>query len=99
ELYQASLLAEYAACAVLPFVFAFIDRVCERRRVLDVVGLGVAYALFCLTNLPLAVIGSLAALVFGLVRAGRKTFWQATPLLAAGVLAGLAASAFFWVRM
>ncbi|HEX7295797.1 MAG TPA: hypothetical protein VF251_08610, partial [Pyrinomonadaceae bacterium] len=30
ELYQASLLSEYAACAVLPFVFAFIDRICER---------------------------------------------------------------------
>ena len=99
ELYQASLLAEYAACAVLPFVFAFIDRVCDRRRVLDIVGLGAAYGLFILTNLPLVVIGSLAALVFGVIRTGRRTFWQVVPRLAAGVAMGLAASSFFWVRM
>ena len=99
ELYQASLLAEYAACAVLPFVFAFIDRVCERRRVLDIAGLGAAYGLFILTNLPLAVIGSLAALVFGVIRAGRKALWQNALRLAAGVAVGLAASSFFWVRM
>src|SRR4029079_755971 len=33
ELYQASLLSEYAASAVLPFVFLFIDRICTRPRI------------------------------------------------------------------
>ena len=99
ELYQASLLSEYAGCAVLPFVFAFIDRICERRRVIDIAGLGAAYALLILTNLPLAVIGSLSALVFSLVRAAGKGSLQIDLRLAAGVLLGVAASAFFWVRM
>lgn len=99
ELYQASLLSEYAACAVLPFVFGFIDRVSERRRIIDVAGLGASYALLILTSLPLAVIGSLSALVFGLVRAAGKGALQTDLRLAAGVLLGLAASAFFWVRM
>jgi len=99
ELYQASLLSEYAACAVLPFVFAFIDRVCERKRIIDITGLAVAYALLILTNLPLAVIGSLSALAFSLVRVTGKGALRIDLRLAAGVLLGLAATAFFWVRM
>ena len=99
ELYQASLLSEFAACAVLPWVFAFIDRIAEHKRLLDVVGLGAAYALLILTSLPLAVIGSLAALVFSLVRASGKGVFRVDLRLAAGVLLGIAASSFFWVRM
>ena len=99
ELYQASLLSEYAGCAILPFVFAFIDRISERRRIIDIAGLGAAYALLILTSLPLAVIGSLSALVFALVRAAGKGSLQIDLRLAAGVLLGVAASAFFWVRM
>ena len=77
----------------------FSNRICERRRMIDVAGLGAAYALLVLTNLPLAVIGSLSALVFSLVRAAGKGALQIDLRLAAGVLLGLAASAFFWVRM
>ena len=32
QLYQATLLAEWAGSAVLPFVFGFVDRVCEDRK-------------------------------------------------------------------
>lgn len=99
ELYQASLLSEFAACAVLPFVFAFIDRISEHKRLFDVAGLAAAYALLALTNLPLAVIGSLSALVFSLLRASGKGVFRIDLRLAAGVLLGLAASSFFWVRM
>jgi len=99
ELYQASLLSEYAACAVLPFVFAFIDRVCERKMIVDVAGLAVAYALLILMNLPLAVIGSLSALAFTLVRVTGRGALRIDLRLAAGVLLGLACSAFFSVRM
>src|SRR5436309_2676774 len=51
ELYQASLLSEYAACAILPFAFAFVERVCRKKKIADVVGLGAAYALIILTHL------------------------------------------------
>src|SRR5882762_4760786 len=33
ELYQASLLSEYAACSILPFAFAFVERVIRRKNV------------------------------------------------------------------
>ena len=99
ELYQASLLSEYAACAALPFVFAFIDRICEQKRIVDIAGLAATYALLILSNLPLAVIGSLSALVFSLVRVTGKDALRVDMRLAIGVFLGLAASAFFWVRM
>jgi hypothetical protein len=99
ELYQASLLSEYAACSVLPFVFVFVERVVRRKSIYDVVGLGAAYALLILTHLPIAVIGSFALAVYALIRIERK-FWLSTVTrLALGVTLGLGASSFFWTSM
>jgi len=56
QLYQATLLAEWAGSAVLPFVFGFVDRVCDRGRRSDVAGLAAAYGLLVFTHLPPAVI-------------------------------------------
>ena len=99
ELYQASLLSEYAACSVLPFVFASVERVISRKSIYDVVGLGAAYALLILTHLPIAVIGSLALTVYALVRIERKSLLATMTRLALGVTLGLAASSFFWTSM
>ncbi len=99
ELYQASLLSEYAACSILPFVFAFLERTCRRQRVSDVAGLAAAYALLILTHLPLTVIGSLAALVYALFLLRRQLFWSTVLRLTTGCVLGLAASAFFWTTM
>jgi hypothetical protein len=99
ELYQASLLSEYAASAALPFVFAFIERICKRDRIEDVAGLAAAYALLVLTNLPLLVVGSISALIFALARLEKKNRVLTLGRLAAGVVVGLAASSFFWIRM
>jgi hypothetical protein len=99
ELYQASLLSEYAACSVLPFVFAFVERVIRRKSIYDVVGLGAAYALLILTHLPIAVIGSLALTAYALVRIDRKSLLSTMTRLALGVTLGLAASSFFWTSM
>jgi hypothetical protein len=99
ELYQAFLLAEYAGCAVLPFAFAFTERVCRRGRMRDVAGLAASFAALVLTHLPLTVIGGLALLVYALLRMewGKRlaTTWK----LALGVVLGLAASAFYWTTM
>ena len=99
QLYQATLLAEWAGAAVLPFVFAFLERVCAHGRRRDVAGFAGCYALLVLTHLPLTVIGSLALLVYALVRiqAGRrvKTLVQ----LAGATALGLCASAIYWVTM
>src|ERR1043166_9946855 len=68
QLFQATMLAEWAGSAVLPFVFGFVDRVCKQGRPRDVAGLAFTYGLLLFTHLPLAVIGSMALLVYALVR-------------------------------
>src|ERR1044072_1061161 len=64
QLYQATMLAEWAGSAVLPFVFAFLERVCAQGRRRDVAGLAFCYALLGVTHLPLTVIGSMALVVY-----------------------------------
>jgi hypothetical protein len=112
ELYQASLLSEYAACSILPFAFAFVERVIKRKSIYDVAGLGASYALLILTHLPTAVIGSIALAIYALLRIyaektnnGLSLTGRAggilAPLgrLALGTILGLAASSFFWSSM
>jgi hypothetical protein len=99
ELYQASLLSEYAACSLLPFAFCFIERINRRKSILDIIGLATAYALLVLTHLPIAMIGSIALAIYALVRIERKRFWSTIARLALGVTVGLAASSFFWTSI
>lgn len=99
QLYQATMLAEWAGAAVLPFLFAFLERICARGKRTDVAAFAACYALLVLTHLPLTVIGSLALLVYGLVRieSGRRV--QTLAKLAGGVALGLCASSIYWVTM
>src|ERR1700682_4834246 len=60
QFFQSFMFAEFAGAAVLPFAFAFTERVCRARRLRDVAGLALSYALLILTHLPLAIIGSIA---------------------------------------
>jgi hypothetical protein len=99
ELYQSSLLPEYAACAVLPFCFAFIELLCRTAKGGYVIGLGAAYAMLILTHLPLTVIGSMALAIYALLRLRKTSAWKSLARLSAAVLLGLAASAFYWVTM
>lgn len=99
ELYQASLLSEYAACSILPLVFAFVERVSKRRNIYDVAGLGASYALLILTNVPVAFIGSIALAIYALLRIERKNLLPTISRLAMGTFLGLAASSFFWTSM
>jgi 6-pyruvoyl-tetrahydropterin synthase related domain len=96
QLYQATLLAEWAGSALLPFVFGFVDRVCERGRRRDVAGLAATYGLLLFTHLPLAVIGSIALLVYSLVKVREL---RKLAKLALGVALGLSVSATYWVTM
>ena len=99
QLYQATLLAEWAGSAILPFVFGFVERVCERGKPKDIAGLAATYGLLLFTHLPLSVIGSLALLVYALARVDgpAKLHKLAKLSLAAGL--GLSLSAVYWVTM
>ena len=99
QLYQAAMLAEWAASSVLPFVFGFVDRVCERGKPRDVAGLAFTYGLLIFTHLPLAVIGSLALLVYALVRMEGPGKFLKLAKLSCGTILGLALSAIYWVTM
>ena len=88
QLYQAAMLAEWAGSAVLPFVFAFVDRVCQRGKTRDIAGLAISYALLLFTHLPLAVIGSMALLVYTLVRLNTPRKLLTLAKLSVGVLLG-----------
>lgn len=99
QLYQAAMLAEWAGAAVLPFVFGFVDRVCERGRPRDIAGLAASYGLLILTHLPMSVIGSMTLLVYALVRIeGSGKFRKLTKLSFAAIL-GLSVSAVYWATM
>lgn len=99
EIYQAFLLPEYAASAVLPFAFAFTTLVCAKGRAQDVAGLSAAYALLILTHLPLSVIGSFALLVYALLIIDKADWLKPVMRLALAVIIGLAASARYWAMM
>src|SRR3984893_2303881 len=93
EFYGASLLAEYAAASVLPFAFAFTLRLCKGSSTLDAAGLASSLALLVLTNLPLAVIGSLSLLFYAVLSIERARFRQSIFGLGSAVTLGLSASA------
>jgi len=99
QLYQAVLLAEWAGSAVLPFVFGFVDRVCDRGKPRDIAGLALTYGLLVFTHLPLAVIGSMALLVYALVRIQGTDKIRKLARLSVAVVLGLTVSAVYWVTM
>jgi hypothetical protein len=99
ELYQASLLSEFAACAVLPFAFAFAERVCRERKLIDVAGLAASVALLVLTHVPATVIGSISLVVYCLLIIERKALLQTITRLAIAAGVGLAASSYLWLTV
>ena len=99
QLYQATMLAEWAGSAVLPFVFAFVERICARGKRSDVAGFAACYAALVLTHLPLTVIGSLAVFVYALVRLERGRRMQTLVKLGGATALGLCASSIYWVTM
>jgi len=99
QLYQATLLAEWAGSAVLPFVFGFVERVCNGGKRRDIAGLGITYGLLLFTHLPLAIIGSIALAVYALARIQGPDKVRKLARLTLGAGLGLSVSAVYWVTM
>ena len=99
QFYQATLLAEFAACSVLPFAFWQLEKICQRQSLRNVAGLAVAFSLLVLTHLPLTVIGSIALSVYGFVRLRRSVWKRSLLLMVCGAALGLLASACFWITL
>ncbi|MGH9880373.1 MAG: 6-pyruvoyl-tetrahydropterin synthase-related protein, partial [Pyrinomonadaceae bacterium] len=99
EFYGASLLAEYTAAAVLPFAFGFVLRVCKDGSARNIAGLALSFALLILSNLPLAVIGSLSLAFYAILTIEKGKSRQTFLRLCLAVGLGLAASAIYWTTM
>jgi hypothetical protein len=99
ELYQASLLTEYAGGALVALVFGFVERVIERERASDVAGLAASYALLALTHPPLLMMCSLGLLIYAPVRIRKAKFRSVSIKVALGAALGLAASACYWTTL
>jgi len=99
EMYQAGLYPQYACASVLPFVFAFTERIIANRRWRDAGGLGISYGMLILSHLPLALLGSAAVGVYALVRLAQSFSRRSLCQLVAGALSGLAFSCCYWLPM
>jgi len=99
QFFQATLLAEFAGAALLPFAFAFTLKVCRHGGKKNIAGLAATYALLVLTHLPLAVIGSIALGVYALLCIGKENRARTLGRLALSAGIGLAASAGYWTTM
>ena len=99
ELYAATMYGEFAGCAVLPFSFYFVCRLCREGKTLDLIGLSAAFAILIITHLPLAVIGSICLFIFSLASLQRGQIFRTVLRLASSVFISLILSAFFWVRV
>ncbi len=66
EIYESSLLADFAANAILPHVFAGVARICRFGKAEDVFPCALVYGLLLNTHVPTGVIGSLSIGVLSL---------------------------------
>jgi uncharacterized membrane protein len=99
EMYQAGLYPQYACASVLPFVFAFTERIIAKRRWRDAGGLGISYGMLVLFHLPLALLGSVAVGVYALVRLAQSFSSRSLYQLIAGALSGVTFSSCYWLPM
>jgi hypothetical protein len=99
QFFQSFMLAEFAGAAILPFAFAFTERVCRNRKPRDIAGLAVAYGFLILTHLPLAVIGSIALFTYAIFRLDSGKRLTTLGCLSLSVILGLSASASYWTTM
>ena len=96
ELYQSGMYGQYAAASVLPFVFAFVERIIRSGRSSNVALLGLSYGALVLCNVPLAVLGSVSVAIYAVIRLVQSFKLSVVYRLAAGAALGVALSCFYW---
>lgn len=99
EMYQAGMYAQYAAASVLPFAFAFTERIIANRRWRDAGGLGFSYGMLILFHPPLALLGSVALGIYACIRLAQSFSRRSLYQLTIGTVSGLAFSCCYWLPM
>jgi hypothetical protein len=99
QLFISFIYADFAGAAVLAFCFGFLTRVCDRGKRTDVLGFAISYAALVLTHLPTTIIGSMCLALYALVLIRKQYAQLQIARSAGGIILGLAASSFYWIRM
>lgn len=101
QIQNASQLAEYAGCSLLPFSFLFVTRICRGGggNFRDVVCLAVSFALLILTHLPTTVTGAICLVIYALCLIEKKNFAETVLKLSAGAGAALLATSSYWLKV
>lgn len=101
QFYQASLLLEFAVSAFIPYTFLFLERIMttQTRRLLNVAGFAVAFALIVLTHVPTTMIAGLSLGLFSLLLTDWKQNKKALIYAGIGMAFALLLSSPFWIRV
>ena len=101
ELYTAFMFPQFAAAGFLAFSLGGVERICQetKRKHLYIAGLAAAYGLLILTNLPLALIGSLALALYSGLRLRRGQLISQLSALTVAAILGLLSSGFFLIKV
>lgn len=99
QIYQATLFAEFAAAAILPFCFLYATRVCQKGRNIDIYALALSFGLLILTHIPTTVMASIALFIYVIFSLRKTDFIRTIAKLALSVSFAVLLSSFYWVRM
>ncbi len=99
QVFQAFLLAEFAAAAILPFCFLYAHRLINAGGTKNILLFAFSYAGLILAHIPSTIIGSLSLGVFVLCFLSKRNFLRSFAGFATSGVTALALTAFYWVRM
>lgn len=111
QLFQASLLAEFAAASFLPFSFLFVERLTTNnyekengrndlsRISFDIAGLACSYSLIVISHLPTTVVASISLCLFALLLVDYKNNLKSLFWCGGAIILSLISSSWFWFRM
>jgi uncharacterized membrane protein len=99
QIYHLILFAEFAAMGVLPFCFYALSRLIRETSPRNVIVFGLCYATLILTHIPTTIVGSIGLGVYGVFLIRRNDYVRTLAGIAGGLMIGLLASSFHWLRL
>ncbi len=99
QVYQAFLLAEFTASAILPFCFLFAYRLSKSGKYTDILLFAFFYSLLILAHIPSTMIGTLCLGVFCLLLLERQTLVRSVKGFALAFTLSFGMTAFYVVRL
>lgn len=99
QVYQAFLLAEFTASAILPFCFLFAHRLIKNGGIKNIILFSVFYSLLILSHIPSTLIGTICLGIFSLFLLDKSSFFISVRNFAAAFAITFAATGFYILRL